>query len=124
MSDADRDFRVTVLLKEYDTLRAEILARIRSRYELLTVGLAGLGLLLARRHSNAALLIGLGGLVLGLHTYFGQTISKINDRLADLEAEVNRRLGDELLLWESRHGSNSFIKLREYRRQRALRKTG
>ena len=118
----NEEFRVTVLLKEYDTLRAEILARIRSRFELLTVAVAGLAILLGRKHTPALLMLGLcGGLcgvVLALHTYFGSSIAKINTRLAAIERDVNRRLDDKLLAWESSMSKNWLNKFHEPRDRR------
>jgi hypothetical protein len=35
-NDPSRDAKSSILLKEWDTLRAEILARMESRYQLLT----------------------------------------------------------------------------------------
>ncbi|HZQ28048.1 MAG TPA: hypothetical protein VFA94_10160 [Acidimicrobiales bacterium] len=117
--DADQQLRVTVLMKEYDTLRAEILARIRSRFELLAVSFAALAVLVKVQSASAWLIIGLVGGVAVLHTYFGWSIARISDRVAAIEDEVNGRLADELLRWESRLGSRFAIELRRRREQRA-----
>lgn len=111
-SDDLEQLRVTALLKEYDTLRAEILARVRSRFELLTVALVGIGIAIELEPINWQLVIGLLVAVAGLHTYFGLTLSKINRRLAAVEQDVNARLGADVLLWESNYGSRFFIWLR------------
>jgi len=106
-------------MKEYDTLRAEILARIRSRFELLAVSFAALAVLVKVQSASAWLIIGLVGGVAVLHTYFGWSIARISDRVAAIEDEVNGRLADELLRWESRLGSRFAIELRRRREQRA-----
>jgi len=118
------EFRVTVLLKEYDTLRTEVLARIRSRFELLTVSVAALGFLLSRKDTAAELLVLSGIVVFTLHTYFGWSIAKINHRLADIESQVNRRVADEVLVWESQMSSNFFIRFRQLRTTRKARRSG
>lgn len=120
--DDDQHFRVTVLLKEYDTLRAEILARIRSRFELLAVSFAALAVLVKVQHASAWLIVGLVIGVAVLHSYFGWSIAKISDRLATIEGEVNRRLDDNLLAWESHLGSRFAIALRARRARRSQRR--
>ncbi|MDQ1446094.1 MAG: hypothetical protein QOI20_2558 [Acidimicrobiaceae bacterium] len=113
------ELQVNVLLKEYDALRTEVLARIRSRLELLTVALAGFGLLLHAKHVRPGLVAALALGVVALHTYFGWAIAKINRRLTAVERDVNARMGEDLLQWESRYGSRFFIRLNQGGKRRA-----
>ncbi len=97
--------RIDVLLKEYDTLRSEIIGRINSRFTVLGLGV-GLGLAslnvgswsVWKAGSIGLLLVGLSAAALTARHW----IRKCSARLADIEVEVNSLAGGAALLkWES-----------------------
>lgn len=110
---SDDELMVTIAMKEYDTLRTEALARIRSRFELLAVGVAGSGLVFGAKGWVPGALAATA--VVSLYVYLGWSIGKISNRVAAIERDVNRRLGEDVLQWESRHASRFYIWLRKSR---------
>jgi len=109
--------RIDVLLKEYDTLRAEILQRINARFTI--VGLLGAlvafllskwewqprNTLLDMRWAVAALGV---AVVLVIWYRFGTLIKNLGARVSSVEQRVNQLAGDELLTWETRYGWGRF----------------
>ena len=95
---------IDVLLHEYDTLRAEILARANSRFQLL--GFAGVVVaLLGATHNitliiivSVALAVAAVVIWIGFHLY----INKCAARLMEIEARVNALFPEDVLVWESR----------------------
>jgi hypothetical protein len=103
------DRELTALFKEYDTLRAEILVRVRARFELLGLFLAGAAVILSRKSHWLLWPFGLGIAV--LWAYLGTAVSLCARRLVEIEARVNTLVradadpaaGDPLpLQWETR----------------------
>lgn len=111
MTDATQEVlnakdKVQVLLHEYDTLRTEIIHRTNHMYQLLGIGSAILAWL-ASRPVDARfwilLVLSLGAISL-FSWFMHRDISKAAERLRQLEQDVNRRAGEELLVWERRWG--------------------
>ena len=100
----DERFRVEVLLREYDTLRTEILQRVRTRFELLAflgvvAGLVAEGDSTARLSWLAPIALSLAA---GVWLWLRQGILRCAGRIAAIETEVNERVGGgTLLVWET-----------------------
>jgi hypothetical protein len=106
--------RLDVLLHEYDTLRAEILARTSSRFQLL--GLAAVAATLVTAKWGSGNPPGLDGLWIALGiaggtalvaaviwVVFGFYINRCAARIKQIEKKINDKLGGEpILIWESR----------------------
>lgn len=102
-----------IMLKEYDTLREEILTAMQGRNSMLSYGLAAIGAILtvalALMGENRAL----SGLVIGLicpsiclfvlFTWLGeyQRMQRAGRFLVDVEGRINQACGRELLTWET-----------------------
>lgn len=102
--------KIDILLHEYDALRDEIGGRTRDGFNLfaITVALAvGLTLLYSNAHAILVLCIGvLGGLVFAVaakETFF--RIGRAAERLRQIEASINERAGERILVWESDWGA-------------------
>ena len=108
---------VEVLFKEYDTLRAEIISRTTNAHQLLTIfaGLyVGVFSWLVSRPGLMTIqgLSVLGGVtvafvlvLVGVNRWVIQLdINRAAARLRELEAEINRLCGAELLKWETHWG--------------------
>jgi hypothetical protein len=98
--------KAKVLLSEYDTLRAEILARTGNMYQLFGAAVAVLLWILTNSWGWSTLrvlaaLIILGG---GFSWLIDRDIRKAAGRLRQIEHDINRRVGEDLLIWESRWG--------------------
>jgi len=100
MSEEDK---VRILLAEYSSLRAEIIARLGHGYQLLTIGTAVLGIMfvfptrgwffyIAATVIGVVYLIACGFVVIDLN--------KIGRRVREIEHEINIRAGEHLLVWE------------------------
>lgn len=118
-SDLDAKAKIDILLKEYDTLRTEILQRINSRFAI--VGLLGalLAFVLSKfEWQPENLLLDLRwpitvcGLALLLGTWwrFGIIIRGLAARVRSIETRVNKLAGEELLSWETHFGWGRFGK--------------
>lgn len=118
MAQGKLDRELAALFKEYDTLRAEVLARVRARFELLGVLVAGTTIVLSTR--SFWLLVpfcfGIGGLWL----YLGTAITRCAQRIVELEARINLvvRSDRELpatdplpMQWETRQSGSWFNNL-------------
>jgi hypothetical protein len=95
---------IDVVLHEYDSLRAEILARSDARFQL--IGYLGIAAtLLGTQISEGARgwLIGIAlGSFIVIWLRFGFLIKKCANRLLEIEAEVNKELHTTALVWETR----------------------
>ena len=104
--------KIDILLKEYETLREEIIQRINNRFSFLTyAGAVGAYALFAVQTTTtfqtAVLFVTTGFLLLLWHR-FGVLVARCSDRIAEIETEVNRLSGAELLQWENRHKHSIF----------------
>lgn len=117
-------FKIEILLKEYDTLRTEILQRINARFAV--VGL--LGALFAFALSEVEwqsekfsidvwwLILALGvGVLLALWWRLGILIQRMATHLISIEQRVNQFAGEELLTWETKYGWGRLGKLKRSR---------
>lgn len=99
--------KVQILLQEYSTLRSELVANGTKTFQMAALVGALLTLTLGRPVDNRfwiAALVGVVGLfALGFTVV--RDIKRLNRRVTELEAEINRRAGEELLVWESRWGA-------------------
>lgn len=97
--------KVPILLHEYDTLRAEIIARTCSGFQILAVT-AALFVWVIQADLYYKFWAGLGALAIilsiGSWIAFGN-INKATSRLRELEKDINARAGETLLVWESQH---------------------
>jgi len=102
--------RISALLHEYDALRAEIVARAGSRFQLVALVGVVATLVTAKWASGSTqtwiiigTLIGTAVTALIIWLAFGTYIDSCASRLIDIENEVNRMLGGlPVLKWESR----------------------
>jgi hypothetical protein len=99
-----------ILFKEYDTLRAEIISRTSSSYQLLGLWFAGGTWLVF--HKQDPLFwrsIGLFSLAtFGMMTVIRKDTRDLAKRLRMLEREINELAGRELLKWETHYGGGIF----------------
>lgn len=116
-SVADGKVKIDLLLKEYDSLRSEILTRCNSRFAIL--GLIGGTLAYAGSQTKVpwylqwtpeygqilfavSLLIVAFLLIAVVWWRLGQLINRCSMRIAEIEKKINQLAGQELLCWESR----------------------
>ncbi|MGJ4973415.1 hypothetical protein ACQR1N_30910 [Bradyrhizobium sp. HKCCYLRH1073] len=100
--------RIQILLAEYNSMRAQIIARGTAIIQILTIGVAAIGAIaawLSQQPYFAAVVV--------LLTSIGITvISRLTFRYLDeeaahvraLEKRINVLVGEELLTWELNHG--------------------
>mgnify|MGYP001590629171 CR=1 FL=1 len=116
--------KIEILLKEYGTLRTEILQRINARFAV--VGL--LGALFAFALSEVKgqpgmfsiyvrwLSLALGaGVLVTLWWYLGIIIQRLASHISSIEQRVNQFAGEELLTWETKYGWGRLGKLKRSR---------
>jgi hypothetical protein len=101
--------RINILLKEYDTLRSEILQRTAAGFALPAIVTAIAGWLLSRiieHHyytSTVIVLLGVIALAVGPR-FMNIQIRRCATRVQQIEERVNFLAQDHLLEWESRWG--------------------
>lgn len=106
--------QIQILLKEYDTLRQEIVGRINNRFSLVGFG-SGLAVFLASQkptHWGWLLIVSWLVALLLLWWRTAKLLRRCSVRIADLERQINRLAGAELLAWESHHGGGWLKKIR------------
>jgi hypothetical protein len=111
--------RVTVLLAEYNTLRTEVIsartAFARAIEVTVAVIMAAVGLGFSKTFEgspNVPIGIGIGAVAYLILTFLWNELNTqgYTRRLRTLERDINRRLGgEELLLWETKHGWGSLV---------------
>lgn len=96
-----------MLFKEYEALRSGILGRTNNGYQLWGIGAALLTFLISRPLDwKFWTLMGLFVAVFSLFSWTTvRDIKKAAERLRELENDINKLAGDELLQWETRWGS-------------------
>jgi hypothetical protein len=98
--------RIQILLAEYSSLRSEIISQISTSYTVLGIWAASIAWLL-QQPIGTRFWIGLSLVTLGalysarLVTYDVMTAAK---RVCELEATLNERADEKLLVWESERG--------------------
>ena len=100
----DDSEKLTILMKEYDTLRTEILQRSRQRFAFLGLIGAGAGYVLFKATSLKEFqILGLTVAVVLMACIWmqlGNIIVRCSNRLAEIEIQVNQIAGEDLLKWE------------------------
>jgi CcmD family protein len=95
---------IDVVLHEYDSLRAEMQDRMTARFQLigfLAIAATILGTTDISKLSRVLLTIfALLGFVI-VWFAFGFYLRRLATRLREIEKEVNDKLGEEVLVWES-----------------------
>ena len=111
-SSSCAQIKVDVLLREYDTLRQEIISRTNNRF---AIGgyLGAIVVFFCSQSQFSALVrwcVALGALVGLLLLWFmiGYLIEQAASRIAEVESTVNAILGEELLVYESRNRRRWF----------------
>ncbi len=102
--------RIDILLKEYDTLRAEILNRTNNLFTLMAIGGGVLTLLLSFKNELRLWLplLLIFGLIFGFIAWVNdRNIRRIARRLMQIEYQVNQIAGGDtpLLEWETHWGA-------------------
>ncbi|WP_319574558.1 hypothetical protein [uncultured Desulfobacter sp.] len=110
MDDKDK---IDVLLKEYDTLKAEILQRIRSRFAFLglfiSVGAFGLFKASDINSFKIGVLFFTALFLFAVWWQLGFVIKRCSKRIAEIEVVINQIAGEKLLRWENEQlGSKIF----------------
>lgn len=112
----DEKDKVQILLKEYDSLRAEILQRIGHRFAFLSlIGAVGVYAFFTATDLSVYQIVVLmiSALALfGVWWQLGNLIARCSKRIAEIEKAINSVAGEPLLRWEhERLGSKAFHKV-------------
>jgi hypothetical protein len=103
---SDKD-KIQILLQEYNTLRSELVSNGSKQFQLVALAGVLVSLILGRPIEKGlwvATLVGVGALFcLGVMVI--RHTRRLVRRVIELETEINRRAGEELLVWESRWGA-------------------
>jgi hypothetical protein len=105
--------KIDILLKEYDTLRAEILQRLSNRFAFLglfgAVGAYGFFVSGNISISQKIVLFLTALFLLSVWMQLGIVVARCAKRVAEIEGYVNQIAGEKLLKWESEKlGSKAF----------------
>ncbi|MDQ3563210.1 MAG: hypothetical protein M3436_03395 [Pseudomonadota bacterium] len=108
--------KVQILLKEYDTLRAEILQRIAHRFASLgLIGAMGAYAFFIEEQliKDQIIVLTISVIVVGVNRFQqGNLIRRCSNRIAEIEVAVNSLAEGKLLVWEhEKRGSKIFHKL-------------
>lgn len=104
----DDQTRITILFKEYDTLRSEISVRITSAFNLWNIAAAVIVIwatLQAKSLGSWLVLIVAAGILVAVWVLNELAVRKCARRIAQIERQINSLAGEELLQWESRLGA-------------------
>jgi hypothetical protein len=104
--------KIWILLAEYNTLRAEVLAARNNVghgagiFAAAFVANIGFGFSAGSRYPEVPIIIGilLVGYFAALYRWNENNTISFTRRLRELEAEITQRAGERLLLWETVHG--------------------
>ena len=105
--ESDRHFYIEVLLHEYDALRAEVVARASSRFQLLGFATAAAAVLgITKEVTNKGfwlwgILIALAVIAIVIWVVFRLYIHRCAGRLREIEKEINDELKEPALIWET-----------------------
>lgn len=105
--------KINIVLKEYETLRTEILQRISNRFAFLSLfgAIGAYGLFKAAEISlfQAFVLFFAVIFLFAVWWQLGNVIARCSKRIAEIEKLINEISGEKLLKWESeRLGSKTF----------------
>jgi hypothetical protein len=109
LSDLTQKDKIQILLAEYAALRAELMARTGFGFQIAAVFLAGFTWFLQQQLSGRswwfwAGMVGVGVCFLIAIFVNVRDLTRAARRLKDIEAEVNSRAGEHLLVWETLGG--------------------
>lgn len=107
--------KVEILLKEYETLRAEILTAMNSRSSILSFGIAAVGAVFSASIAvsavtsstllSAFMLMGavpaMNCFVLYIWLGEYQRMQRAGKFIADIETRINTKVGEDILSWET-----------------------
>jgi hypothetical protein len=116
--------KVMILLHEYDKLCQEIHNRTSSGFQLLAVGAVVFVWIISQQRLDGHLwsVIVVSAIILSCGTWMVfRDIKKAATRLRELEKDINRRAGEELLVWETRWGGDVTGDVRGHYRTRRTR---
>jgi hypothetical protein len=126
--------KIAILALEYNTLRAEIIARTTSIYTVVSV-IGAVAIWALHEPMNDKVYWGGGAAAVGFAAcgwFLARDIIKATMRVQDLESEINKRAGAKLLIWESELGGlpHGYLQFRyffrlvsEHRRKRRQEST-
>lgn len=117
--DEQERHKIAILLNEYNTLRAEIIARIGHLYQMIGYGVAAIILLTTLQPTNRIFwaLLALVIITFGLGLWFyGRYVWSCGTRIREIELDVNDRAREDLLVWENLWGGGAvgFFGLRPH----------
>ena len=103
--------KIEILLHEYDTLRDEIGGRTRDGFNMFAITSAlfvgALSLLYGKAGTVVVVIVGILGAiafaVAARETFY--RIARAAERLREIEGDVNERVGEKLLVWETQWGA-------------------
>jgi hypothetical protein len=98
--------RIQILLAEYASLRSEINARISSSYTVTGIGTA-LAVFVIQQPIGTTFWIGLFMIIVGVaycSRMLGYDAANAGRRVREIELDINKRVGEKLLVWESERG--------------------
>lgn len=100
--------RVEIIMKEYSTLRDEIIGRSAHLVQVLSIGIAALALLFTQPLNIKIVLISLliSSLFLLCFSVAIGEISRQAERVRAIEKYVNEQVGEKLLVWEQDLGGD------------------
>jgi ABC-type transport system involved in Fe-S cluster assembly fused permease/ATPase subunit len=116
MDDSIKEFqKIQILLAEYSTLRTEVLSRYNAQFQssavLVTVfiGLTVLTSTNGLKPVLIALMIVTALIFIAVLIWIDVDIAKAARRLRAIEADVNQRAGERLLVWETDTGLGGIV---------------
>jgi len=101
----DDNARIDILLKEYETLRTEIISRTQSRFAITSIAAGAVALAFSAGSTLGSpwLFLILTSLAAALlWARLGGLIRRASEGLHRVEEKVNEIAGEELLVWEHR----------------------
>lgn len=103
--------KVRILLTEWSALRAETISRMNHGYQLLSVGTAAITILIAAGVATEVppwlkyILLAIFVPVYAFSAWFVlRDTWKLRDRMLEIEASINDRAGEDIILWETLWG--------------------
>jgi len=106
----DEKDRIQIILAEYNSLRAESTARMTSVYQVATMTALVLIWLLQQKDGGAPLYLGLIAAIAGLSICawtIARDLGRTGIRVRQIEGEINKRAGEDLMVWESKWGGQT-----------------
>src|ERR1700722_3367680 len=101
--------KIDILLKEYDSLRSELVGRVTYWYQLGALAVLVLGwVALCPLDKRTAIIL---ALLVSLGTFFAALLARdvriLGKRIRQLEKEINTLAGADLLKWETHYGGSA-----------------